>query len=75
MPGLNRHRTAQIVIDCTRICHNFIRHHMSLDGKTPTHIAGLDLQPEGIIWKRSIKKAYKERQDSRASGKEDAVKR
>ena len=75
MRGLDRDETAQIIADGMRIHHNFIRPHMSLDGKTPAQIAGLDLQLEGIRWKVLIEKACRERQSTRTSGEEDSIKR
>lgn len=41
------------VVEGYRIYYNFIRPHMSLNGKTPAEVAGLDLGLEGIDGFRS----------------------
>jgi hypothetical protein len=55
--GLDHNETAPIIADGMRIHHNFIRPQMSLDGKTPARVAGLDLQLEGLRWKALIERA------------------
>ncbi len=43
MRGLGNENSAQVFVDATRIYHNFMRPHSSLENKTPAEAANLDL--------------------------------
>ncbi|MDI6846931.1 MAG: hypothetical protein QMD23_02205, partial [Candidatus Bathyarchaeia archaeon] len=45
------------------IYYNFIRPHMSLNGKTPAEEAGINLKLEGNKWLALIEKAYNNRDE------------
>jgi len=57
MRGLDDEPTAQTVIDGFRIYYNFIRPHMSLNGKTPAEQAKVSPKLERNKWKSLIEKA------------------
>lgn len=40
--------------------YNFIRPHMSLEGKTPAEAAGIDLKLKGNRWENLIRQASKQ---------------
>ena len=44
MRGLGNENSAQVFSDASRIYHNFVRPHSSLENKTPAEVAGLDLE-------------------------------
>ena len=58
MRGLDDMETAQTMMDGLRIHYNFIRPHMSLDGKTPAQKAKIDVDSKQN-WLSLIKKASK----------------
>jgi transposase InsO family protein len=59
MRGLEDEPTAQTIIDRFRICYNFIRPHMALNGKTPAQQANIDLELESNKWLALIKASSK----------------
>lgn len=44
MRGLGNENSAQVFAEASRIYHNFVRPHSSLENKTPAEVAGLDLE-------------------------------
>lgn len=50
------------VVEGYRIYYNFIRPHMSLNGKTPAEVAGLDLGLEGDRWLSLIKQSAEDKE-------------
>lgn len=50
------------IVDGYRIYYNFIRPHMSLDGKTPAEEAGIDLGLKGDKWLALIKQSAEDRE-------------
>ncbi|MDI6904516.1 MAG: integrase core domain-containing protein [Candidatus Bathyarchaeia archaeon] len=63
MRGMDGEITGQDLINGLRIYYNFIRPHMSLNGKTPAEEAGINLKLEGNKWLALIEKAYNNRDE------------
>jgi len=61
MRGLDDKTTAQKMMDGKRIYYNFMRSHMTLDGKTPAQKAKIDVD-SNQNWLSLIKKASKHQQ-------------
>lgn len=59
MRGMEDEPTAQTIIDGFRIYYNFIRLHMTLNGKTPAEKAKVTPKLERNKWKSLIEKATK----------------
>jgi len=57
MRGLKEEQTAQIMMNTMRNYYNFIRPHQSLNGKTPSEMANIDLDLGRNKWLNLIKKA------------------
>ena len=57
------------VVEGYRIYYNFIRPHMSLDGKTPAEVAGLDLGLEGDRWLSLIKQSAEDKEIPKVSAR------
>lgn len=55
MRGLDNEKTA--FVEGFQNYYNFLRPHMSLEGKTPAEVAGIDLKLEGNRWESLIRKA------------------
>jgi len=55
MRGLKKEQSD--IIEGLRIYYNFIRPHMSLNGKTPAEMAGINLQLEQNRWEDLIRKS------------------
>ena len=55
MRGIDNEKTA--FVEGFQNYYNFIRPHMSLDGKTPAEEAGINLKLKGNRWKAIIEKA------------------
>ena len=45
-----------IIFDGSQIYHNYVRHHMGLDGKTPVEVCGIETQGDNK-WKTLIQNA------------------
>jgi len=58
--GLKEIPSSRTFIEGFKNYYNFIRPHMSLNGKTPAEIAGIELGLEGNKWKEIIGKSSKE---------------
>ncbi|MEM2094551.1 MAG: DDE-type integrase/transposase/recombinase, partial [Candidatus Bathyarchaeia archaeon] len=61
--GMDGEITGQDLINGLRVYYNFIRPHMSLNGKTPAEEAGIDLNLKGNKWLSLIEKAYNNRNE------------
>jgi len=59
MRGLDSEKTA--FVEGFQNYYNFLRPHMSLDGKTPAEVAGIDLNLEGNRWESLIRQASENR--------------
>lgn len=59
MRGMKGDMTAEELMNGFRTYYNFIRPHMSLDGKTPAEASGLDLKLEENKWLSLIEKAHR----------------
>lgn len=57
MRALKREGTP--IIDGYKVYYNFLRPHMSLNGKTPAEVAGIDLDLEGNKWLSLIRKSVR----------------
>jgi len=57
MRGLDEETTAQTMMEGMKIYYNFIRPHMTLNGKTPAEEANINLNLEGNKWFSLIKKS------------------
>lgn len=53
--GLKDISSSDIFVEGNKIYYNFLRPHMSLDGKTPAEVCGLDLNLSREGWRRLIK--------------------
>ncbi|MCK4247635.1 MAG: integrase core domain-containing protein, partial [Methanomicrobia archaeon] len=58
--GLKEIPSSRIFVEGFKNYYNFIRPHMSLNGKTPAEEAGIELGLEGNKWKELIEKSSKE---------------
>ena len=58
MRGLNDKKNTQTIIDGFRIDYNFIRPHMSLNGKTPAEACGIAVKGKNK-WMTLIQNASK----------------
>ena len=59
MRGLDNEQTA--FVEGFQNYYNFLRPHMSLEGKTPAEEAGIDLKLEGNRWESIIRQASENR--------------
>ena len=59
MRGMKGDETAEELIEGFRTYYNFIRPHMSLDGKTPAKASELNLDLKENKWLSLIRKASK----------------
>lgn len=57
MRGMKSQETAEELMEGFRTYYNFIRPHMSLDGKTPAEASGIDLELGENKWLSLIRKA------------------
>lgn len=57
MRALKGMETGQTIIDGLRAYYNFIRPHMTLNGKTPAQQAKIDLELGENRWRSIIRKA------------------
>lgn len=57
MRGLDHDKTAQAMLKGNQIYYNYLRPHLSLEGKTPAQEAGIDLQLKGNKWEELIRRA------------------
>ena len=55
--GLKTEEKSQVIMDCMRNYYNFIRPHQSLNGKTPSEMANIDLDLGRNKWLNLIKEA------------------
>ena len=58
MRGLKQKRT--IILQGYQLCHNYVRPHMALDGKTPAEACGIIIEGENK-WKTLIQNASQNR--------------
>lgn len=49
--------SSDIFVEGNKIYYNFLRPHMSLDGKTPAEVCGIDLNLSREGWRQLIKLA------------------
>jgi transposase-like protein len=59
MRGMQNVNTSDALMDAYRTHYNFVRPHMALDGKTPSEVAGINLNLGDNKWKGLIEKAIK----------------
>lgn len=57
--GLKHVEPSKVFVDGFKTYYNFIRPHMSLNGKTPAEMAGIDLELDGNKWAEIIKLSAK----------------
>jgi transposase-like protein len=58
MRGMHHDESAQVLLDGHRVYYNFLRPHISLDGKTPAEAAGIDLGLDRNRWSELIAQAH-----------------
>ncbi len=57
--ALGNPKSSKKILDGQKIHYNFVRPHMALNGKTPSEMAGINLNLGDNKWKGLIDKAVK----------------